>query len=73
MPKMKIIAKPAYGNINYYPADEISKRFAEIANTRTLTEYVLTRCSLLGFEIECILVAHGTEVQFPLKFIEELK
>ena len=44
--------KTVYGNELIYPVCEQAHVFAEIAGTKTLTRYTLTRIKELGYDIE---------------------
>lgn len=51
---MKIVIenRPSYGEDRYYPVDDNAKRFAKLADTKTLTRFVLKIIKDLGYEIE---------------------
>jgi len=43
--------REVYGNTVYYPACTNSKLLAQIAGTKTLTQYALSRAVLMGYEL----------------------
>lgn len=47
-----IEAKDIYGHMLYYPVCDKAKLFAQIAGTKTLTEFALDRIRKLGYTIE---------------------
>jgi len=52
MKSITIEAREVYGNIACYPACEMSRLFANIAGTKTLTMDRLRMIEAAGFEIE---------------------
>jgi hypothetical protein len=49
--KITIELKWQYGNCAFYPLCETSKRFAQIAGTKTLTQDALRIIKAMGYEI----------------------
>jgi len=49
--QITIELKWQYGNSDFYPLCETSKRFAQIAGTKTLTQDALRIIKLMGYEI----------------------
>lgn len=49
---LKISAKNVYGNVLVYPENQQAKYLAELAGTKTLTQYTLRIAKAMGFEIE---------------------
>ena len=52
MKKIVVIIKSVYGVDKVYPACENSRRFAEIAGTKTLTEHTLRQIKAMGILVE---------------------
>ena len=52
MKNIVVIIKSVYGVEKVYPACENSRRFAEIAGTKTLTEHTLRQIKAMGILVE---------------------
>jgi hypothetical protein len=52
MKKIQVQIRTLYGNRVIYPACEVSRNFARIAGTKTLTPLTLRQIQALGYEIE---------------------
>lgn len=52
MKKIKVMIRSVYGKDVIYPACEVSKQFARIAGTKTLTREVVQAIGNIGYRVE---------------------
>ena len=53
-PKIQIEMKEVYGETKVYPVCERAKIFAQISNTKTLTNETLKNIERLGYQLELV-------------------
>jgi len=71
--EIKLVAKNVYGEVKYYPDCKNSKLIAEIASTRTLTRFAITRAAMLGFNVTCrIETPDGGSAEFKPDWLQEV-
>ena len=52
MKEITVEVRHVYGEEKYYPVCEVSKMFAKIADTKTLTKATLKKIVAIGYEIK---------------------